>query len=96
MCETRLEHTMLNDIIDIDMMFYTFDDFIKIRDYIKEKLKIKDRQYIFIYRMYVEARPWIRDYYKGLIWDYLNDYMTDIELIEEYNKYLKKYGDKNE
>lgn len=87
---------MLSEVIDQDMLFYTFDDFVKIREHVKNKLKTKERKDILIYRMYVGARPWIRDYYKGLIWDYLNDYTTDNELMYEYDNYVIKYGDKNE
>ena len=94
MYKTRMEHEMLNNVIDRDMMFYTFDDFIRIRKFIKEKLRNKDRDYIYIYRMYVGARPWVKDFYRGLIWDYLNDYMTDSELMYEYDRYLQKYGDR--
>ena len=43
---------MLNGIVDIDMFFYTFDDFIKKRDYIKEKLHTKDRDFYYLYRMH--------------------------------------------
>lgn len=94
MYKTRLEQKMLNDLFERDMMFYTFDDFMKFRKHIKEKMKTKDRTYIQTYRMYVESRPWIKDFYRCCIWDYLNDYMTEQELEHEFEKYLKKYGDK--
>lgn len=85
---------MLEGIIDSDMLFYTFDDFMKMRKHIKKKLRKKETKDYIIYRMYVESRPWIRDFYRGCIWDFLNDYMTDDELRIEYLKYLEKYGDK--
>ena len=85
---------MLNGIVDVDMFFYTFDDFIKRKEYIKNKLHTKDRDYYFLYRMFVESRPWMKDFYRGCIWDYLNDYMTEDELLSHYETYMKKYGDK--
>lgn len=87
---------MLYEVIDRDMAFYTFNDFIRIRKHIKERLLDKNREYIMIYRMYVESRPWIKDFYRGCIWDYLNDYMTEDELLCRYDEYIAKYGDKNE
>jgi hypothetical protein len=87
---------MLDGIIDNDMTFYTFDDFVKMRNYIKDKMHTKEFSYLVVYRMYVESRPWIKDFYRGCIWDFLNDYMTDSELMDKYNDYLYKYGDKHE
>ena len=94
--KTRLEQFMLEGIVDNDMLFYTFDDFMKIRKHIKKKLRNKKSRDYIIYRMYVESRPWIKDFFRCCIWDFLNDYMTDAELMHEYDKYLAKYGDKNE
>ena len=39
--KTRLEQFMLEGIVDNDMLFYTFDDFMKIRKHIKKKLRKK-------------------------------------------------------
>lgn len=94
--KTRLEQFMLEGIVDNDMLFYTFDDFMKVRKHIKKKLRKKTSRDYIIYRMYVESRPWIKDFFRCCIWDFLNDYMTDDELQHEYDKYLVKYGDKNE
>ena len=87
---------MLDGIIDRDMTFYTFDDFIRIRKHIKTRMQDKDYNYLAVYRMYVESRPWIKDFYRGCIWDFLNDYMTDDELLDKYSDYIAKYGDKHE
>lgn len=94
----RMEIAMINNatILDIDMLYYTFTDFINRRDKIKNKLATKDNRYYCIYHLYVEARPWMKDYYRNCIWDYLNGYMTDSELLVEYDRYLSKYGDANE
>lgn len=84
---------MTDEILGRDMMYYTFEDFMKKRFYIKDKLEEQDNTYKCIYRMYVEARPWMKEFYRNCIWDFLNDYMSDEELTVEYDKYLRKYGD---
>ena len=87
---------LYKDIIDADMLFYTFDDFMKVKDHIKEKLATLNDKDFIVYRMYIESRPWIKDLYRGVIWDYLNNYIDDEELRNEYRKYLLRYGDKHE
>lgn len=81
------------DILGVDMVYYTFSDFMDRRNNIKELLKGKNKEYVAIYRMYVGSRPWMKEYYRDCIWDFLNDYMSDEKLIEEYEKFCLKYGD---
>ena len=89
-----LSESIDSEIIDCDMMFYTFDDFMRIKNKVKDKLETKNVKDILIYRLYVSSRPWIKNCYKYDIWDWLNDYLSDDELKEEYNKYLTENGDK--
>lgn len=89
----------LGEFFGDDMLFYTFDDFIRRRHYIKSQLLLKDYKYRVMYRLYIEARPWVKDCYRGCIWDYLNNYMNDDELLSCYNKYcssFRKRGDFDE
>ena len=68
----------------------------KRRHFIKAVLASKyevDMKYYTIYRWYIQSRYWIKDKYKYLIWDYLNDYETEDTLIAEYNEYVAKRGD---
>jgi len=84
------------ELLGKGMTFYTFDDFIKRRHFIKAVLASKyevDMKYYTIYRWYIQSRYWIKDKYKYLIWDYLNDYEDEEELMKEYNDYLAKRGD---
>lgn len=81
-----------------DMLFYTFDEFKDKRQYLKEQLLDKDEEYIAMYGLYIESRPWIKEYFRGVMWDYLMDYMSEIDFIIEYNKYDRrrvKVGDSN-
>lgn len=79
------------------MTFFTFDDFMKRRYYIKYNLALKfknsEYEYIMTYRWYIQSRYWLKDKYKYLIWDYLNGYETEEELLKEYNEYVLKRGD---
>lgn len=91
----------ITELLGEPMTFFTFDDFIKRRYYIKYNLALKfknnDLKYVSIYRWYVQSRYWIKDKYKYLIWDYLNGYETEETLLDEYNKYIaKKGGDESE
>jgi hypothetical protein len=88
------------ELLGESMTFFTFDDFIKRRYYIKynlaNKFKNNDLKYVTIYRWYVQSRYWIKDKYKYLIWDYLNGYETEETLLDEYNTYALKRGDISE
>lgn len=84
------------ELLGKGMTFYTFDDFMKRRYFIKAVLASKyekDMKYYTIYRWYIQSRYWLKDKHKYLIWDYLNDYETEETLIEEYNDYVAKRGD---
>lgn len=84
------------NLFERHMLFYTFEDFMKQRFYIKANLSTKDNNYIICYRMYIHSRPWVKDYYRGIIWDYLNDYLDEEQLTVEFDKYKAKHGDVNE
>ena len=85
---------LLKNIFGLDMLFYTFDDFMRRREYIKEHFLEKDDEFRILYDLYIESRPWMKEYYRLCIWDYLNDYLSEEELLNEYDRYLEKYGDR--
>lgn len=78
---------ILSEFFGRDMLFYTFEDFMKVRTYIKEQYALKPYEYKVMYNLYIESRPWIKEYYRGCIWDYLNDYLTEQEIISNYMQY---------
>jgi len=84
------------DIFGADMLYYTFDDFMTRREHIKSEYALKEREYKILYNMYVESRPWMAEKYRHLIWDYLNDYLEELTLLDKYNEYLIKRGGKRE
>lgn len=81
---------ILSEFFGRDMLFYTFDDFMNRRDYIKKQFIAKEYEYKVMYNLYIESRPWIKDYYRGCIWDYLNSYLKDEEILVIYEQYLMK------
>ena len=83
------------DLLGRDMLFDTFDDFMPIRNHIKDKLQNQTNNYMTIYRMYVCSRPFIPTETRDLLWDWLNDFLTDFELMKEYRLY-KDRGKKHE
>lgn len=81
---------ILEEIFGRELLFYTFEEFFAKRRLVKEIFEEKvpkDRYFITIYRMYVESRPWIKEYYRECIWDYLNGYMEEIQLASVYITY---------
>ena len=61
---------ILSEFFGRDMLFYTFEEFMDNRFYIKEQFEIKEYDYKVMYNLYIESRPWIKEYYRGCIWDY--------------------------
>lgn len=82
------------DDFGIDMLFYTFDDFYKKRIYLKESFLLKDLKYRRMYGLYIQSRPFIKEYFRGVMWDYLNDYLDEEEMEYEYDKYQHKFNKK--
>lgn len=83
------------DLLGKDMLFSTFDDFMVIRNHIKDSLQKQTSTYVTIYRMYVGSRPFVPTKTRDLLWDWLNDFITDFELMREYRLY-KDRGKKHE
>lgn len=83
------------DLLGKDMLFSTFDDFMVIRNHIKDNLQKQTSTYVTIYRMYVGSRPFVPTKTRDLLWDWLNDFITDFELMREYRLY-KDRGKKHE
>lgn len=79
------------------LCFYTFDEFMEKRQYIHDEVNARvdkshpkyNRFFMWCYRMYVESRPWIREYYRECIWNYINGYMDEITLMSVYIQYTE-------
>lgn len=63
------------------MKYYTFDDFFKERKYIKKQYEELNKNGKRFYMWYVYANIHMGINKKNLIWDYLNGYKDDSQLM---------------
>ena len=73
------------DFIETNMTFYSFKDFLDNRKLIKRLFDSKDIRTKKLYKWYVYA-SFMTYKRKCLVWDYLNDNMTEHELIKSNKK----------
>lgn len=81
---------MDKDFFDERLLYYGLDEFYKKRLIIKTTLMSLPRNEQFLYRMYVYSRAFISDTWKNNIWDYLQDDITEVELLNMYMDYQNK------
>ena len=67
--------------IEQAMKFYTYDDFCKNRHAIKRLFKCLSKNGCIFYKYYVYANTHMTIIYKNKVWDYLNDFISDAELV---------------
>lgn len=70
-----------------DMQFIGIKDFYIKSNYVKENyvcLSLKEK---WEYKYYVYARPFLKDYFKDIIWQYLNEDEDSVFYISEYTLY---------
>lgn len=86
----------MNEFIDFsecrfikeEMQFITYVDFCRNRRAIKNMYKYLSRDAKQFYKWYVYANIHMTEFFKGKIWDYLNDYDEQgIELLKSIPKY---------
>ena len=89
---------MIDDIIDKDLQFYSFIDFFKKKDKIKEKYKTLSIRDVQIYKMYVYSLCFETEHIKDIMWEWLNDNeeqinsMIFIEYRARQRRNRRKYG----
>lgn len=81
---------MDKDFFDERLLYYGLDEFYRKRLIIKTTLMSLPRNEQFLYRMYVYSRAFISDTWKNNIWDYLQDDITEVELLNMYMDYQNK------
>lgn len=75
-----------------DMQFVGIKDFYLKCAYVKEIYEELSLQGKWEYKYYVYARPFLKDYFKDIIWQYLNEdeesvfYISEITLYTESKK----------
>ena len=70
------------DIVKENMKFYTYNEFCENRKYLKYNFKYLSDTQKKLYMWYIYANINMNETYKNAIWDYLNDYMQDWELLK--------------
>lgn len=69
------------EFIENEMKFYTFTDFCRNRYALKRLYRLLSRNGRIFYKYYVYANTHMATNFKNRIWDYLNDYIEDAELL---------------
>lgn len=75
------------EFIDKSMCFLTFYDFVRQSTRIKECFKSMTKNGRQFYMWYIYANIHMDEFYKGLCWDFLNDYATYGDLIYKQRFY---------
>lgn len=68
--------------IEQEMQYYTFKDFCQQRRVIKKLYNCLSKNGKIFYHYYVYANIHMKITFKNKIWDYLNDYANDDELLK--------------
>ena len=70
-------------------IFYGFDEFFRKRNAIREEVDFMDHNQIVVYRMYIYSTPFVTDYIRNNMWDYLMRYESDLDMVKVYSDYKK-------
>lgn len=74
------------EFIQENMRYFTFDDFYEDRYIIKREFNKLSKNGKRFYLWYVFANIHMSLYKKNAIWDYINDYKDDKEILEVKNE----------
>ena len=74
-------------MIKEDMQFIGIKDFYIKSTYVKEIYNELTLQEKWEYKYYIYARPFLKDYFKDIIWEYLNEELGSIYYINELQLY---------
>lgn len=78
------------EFIEEQMKFYTFYDFCDNRYILRILFRSLNRNAKQFYKWYVYANIHTNETYKNAIWDYLNDFIDDAQLLEMKIRYRAK------
>lgn len=70
-------------------IFYGFDEFFEKREQIRHEVDCMNLNQIFVYKLYVYSSPFITDYIRNSMWDYLMRDEEDLTLIKVYADYKR-------
>ena len=78
------------EFIEKEMWFHTFNDFCDARHGIKQLYKQLDNRGRRMYMWYVYANVHMNEQFKNYVWDYLNDYMNEADIMYKKRFYKVK------
>jgi hypothetical protein len=70
-------------------MFYGFDEFFRRRMEIRHEVDCMDKYQIAVYRLYIYSTPFVTDYIRNNMWDYLMRYEDDLDMVKVYADYKR-------
>lgn len=77
------------------MEFYGFKEFFQKREYIKEQFEGLEDYQQYVYRGYIYEMPFVTDYIRNAVWDYLTGCMADIDMVFIYSDYMRHKNKKD-
>ena len=78
------------EYFDPRMLYYGLDEFFMKRLIIKSLFKCKSFDEQYMYRLYVNSRPFINDSWKDRIWEYIQGDINDETFRFLYDEFMDK------
>lgn len=70
--------------------FYGFDEFFARREEIRKEVDCMDINQLFVYNLYIHSTPFVSDYIRHGMWDYLmRDDEDDLTIVKIYSDYKR-------
>lgn len=70
-------------------IFYGLDEFFKNKDLIREEVDCMNLNQLLLYRMYIYSTPFVTDYIRNSMWDFLMRDEDDMVFVKIYYDYKK-------
>ena len=70
-------------------IFYGFDEFFSRREIIRKEVDCMDTSQIFVYKLYIYSTPFVTDYIRNGMWDFLMRDEDDLTLVKIYSDYKR-------
>ena len=77
------------------MEFYGFKEFFQKRIVIKEQFDLLDDSQQYIYRGYIYETPFVTDYIRNAMWDFLTGDCPEDNIVFIYSDYLRHKNKKD-
>lgn len=71
-------------------IFHGFEEFFTKRNVIRNEVDLMDLNTLVVYKMYIYSTPFVTDYIRNGMWDFLMRDEDDLIFIQIYADYKKK------